>query len=75
MKTIKPEAEKVVKFPLPSDDVYAQVEELFKKIEFTKKTLTNPKISSVRLVVNAEKMVIKESQRAYTYLNLFRVSS
>ena len=71
VKTIKPVAEKVVKFPLPSDDVYAQVEELYKKIEYTKKTLTNPKISSVRLVVNAEKMVIKESQRAYTYLNLF----
>ena len=53
VKTIKPVAEKVVKFPLPSDDVYAQVEELYKKIEYTKKTLTNPKISSVRLVVNA----------------------
>ena len=38
VKTIKPVAEKVVKFPLPSDDVYAQVEELYKKIEYTKKT-------------------------------------
>lgn len=71
VKTIKPVAEKIVKFPLPSDDVYAQVEDLYRKIEHTKKILTNLKTSSVRLVVNAEKMVIKESQRAYTYLNLF----
>ncbi|CUS99713.1 arsenite-transporting ATPase [Candidatus Kryptobacter tengchongensis] len=71
VKTIRPVAEKVVKFPLPTDDVYAQVEELYRKIERAKEILTNPKISSVRLVLNPEKMVIKESQRAYTYLNLF----
>ncbi len=71
VKTIRPVAEKVAKFPLPSDDVYAQVEELYKKIEHTKKILTDVKKSSVRVVVNAEKMVIKESQRAYTYLCLF----
>ncbi len=71
VKTIRPIAEKVAKFPLPTDDVYTQVEDLYKKIEHTKKILTNPKISSVRMVVNLEKMVIKESQRAYTYLNLF----
>ncbi len=71
VKTIRPVAEKVAKFPLPTDDVYAQVEELYRKIEHTKKILTNPKTSSVRIVVNAEKMVIKESQRAYTYLSLF----
>lgn len=74
VKTIRPVAEKVVKFPLPTDDVYAQVEELYRKIEHTKKILTNLKISSVRIVVNAEKMVIKESQRAYTYLSLFDFS-
>jgi arsenite-transporting ATPase len=71
VKTIRPVAEKVVKFPLPTDDVYSQVEDLYRKIEHTKKILTDVKTSSVRIVVNPEKMVIKESQRAYTYLNLF----
>jgi arsenite-transporting ATPase len=33
--------------------------------------LTDPEISSIRLVVNPEKMVIKETQRTYTYLNLY----
>src|SRR3990172_5967211 len=33
--------------------------------------LTNPATSSVRLVLNPEKMVIKEAQRTFTYLNLY----
>jgi arsenite-transporting ATPase len=36
VKTIRPVAEKVVKFPLPTDDVYSQVEDLYRKIEHTK---------------------------------------
>ena len=33
--------------------------------------LTDPELASIRLVVNPEKMVIKETQRTYTYLNLY----
>jgi arsenite-transporting ATPase len=33
--------------------------------------LSDPKTSSVRLVVNAERMVIREAQRTFTYLNLY----
>jgi len=33
--------------------------------------LADPEISSIRLVLNLEKMVIKETQRAYTYFSLF----
>jgi arsenite-transporting ATPase len=33
--------------------------------------LVNPELSTVRLVMNPEKMVIKEAQRTFTYLNLF----
>src|SRR5437763_14558439 len=35
------------------------------------KILTNPEITTVRIVLNLEKMVVKEAKRAYTYLNLF----
>jgi arsenite-transporting ATPase len=33
--------------------------------------LKDPKRSSIRIVLNPERMVINESQRLYTYLNLF----
>jgi arsenite-transporting ATPase len=71
VRTVRPIAERIAKVPLPTDDVYDSVEELFHKLEGMKDILANPDKSSIRLVFNPEKMVIKESQRAYSYLNLF----
>ena len=41
------------------------------QIEKIQKLLSDPKITSLRLVTNPEKMVIKETQRAYTQIGLF----
>jgi len=71
IKTVRPIAERIAKIPLPTDDVYDSVEDLFHKVEGMKDILSDPKKASVRLVFNPEKMVIKESQRAYSYLSLF----
>jgi len=57
--------------PLPGDDVYEAGEDLFRRLEELHSLLADPDVSSVRLVVNAEKMVIKEAQRTFTYLNLY----
>jgi len=57
--------------PLPSDDVYDSVQELFIQLDDMHATLVDPDVTTVRLVLNPEKMVIKEAQRTYTYLNLF----
>jgi arsenite-transporting ATPase len=57
--------------PLPGDDVYAAGEDLFRRLEGLHALLADPDISSVRLVLNPEKMVIKEAQRTFTYLNLY----
>ncbi|RJP73536.1 MAG: ArsA family ATPase [Candidatus Abyssobacteria bacterium SURF_17] len=71
VKTVRPIAERITKVPFPTDDVYDSVEDLFHKVEGMKEILTNPANASIRLVFYPEKMVIKESQRAYSYLNLF----
>ena len=55
----------------PSDDAWEQVENLFKTLDRVRDLLADPETSSIRLVVNPEKMVIKETQRTYTYLNLY----
>jgi arsenite-transporting ATPase len=60
-----------VPVPLPKDNVYAAIEGLFNRIDGMKEILCDPKRSSIRLVLNPEKMVIKEAQRALTYLNLY----
>ncbi|MDO8672610.1 MAG: TRC40/GET3/ArsA family transport-energizing ATPase [Dehalococcoidia bacterium] len=57
--------------PLPGDDVFASVKDLFSQLDRMHVLLADPEISSIRLVLNPEKMVVKEAQRTFTYLNLF----
>ena len=70
-KVIRTFTKSIMDFPLPEDDVFEAFEEIYQKMEQTKEILTNAEITSVRLVMNPEEMVINESQRAYTYLNLY----
>jgi len=71
MKTIRPAIQPLVDIPLPRDQVFAGIERLFQQVEEVKQLLTDPARSTVRLVLNPEKMVVKESQRALTYLSLY----
>jgi arsenite/tail-anchored protein-transporting ATPase len=52
-------------------EVYEAVDDMFAQMVGVTETLTNPMETSVRLVMNPEKMVIKESQRALTYLSMY----
>ncbi len=52
-------------------EVYEAVDDLFRQMEGVTETLANPLETSIRLVMNPEKMVIKESQRALTYLSMY----
>ncbi|MBN1966764.1 MAG: TRC40/GET3/ArsA family transport-energizing ATPase, partial [Anaerolineae bacterium] len=56
---------------LPDNDAWAAVKLLFDTLDKVRDLLADPSMSSIRLVINAEKMVIKETQRTYTYLNLY----
>ena len=67
----RPVVQRFTDMPIPGDDVFASVEELVGYLARTSELLGDPTISSMRLVLNPEKMVVKEAQRAYTYLNLY----
>lgn len=69
--TIRRFTDEVFSVPLPSDDVYATVESLYNKVAEMKKIIADKEMTSLRLVFNLEKMVLEETRRAYTYLNLF----
>jgi arsenite-transporting ATPase len=56
---------------LPDNEAIDQMEHLFDTLDKVRQLLADPEVSSIRLVVNPEKMVIKETQRTYTYLNLY----
>lgn len=57
------------------DDVFKQADRLFDMLDSIRNLLTDPELSSMRLVVNPEHMVIKETQRTFTYLNLYGYST
>jgi arsenite-transporting ATPase len=71
VKTIRPVAQRLLDVPLPTDDVFAAVEKLYHHIMAVRELLTDREHTSIRMVLNPEKMVIKEAQRAYTFLSLF----
>ncbi|HEA83710.1 MAG TPA: ArsA family ATPase [Thermodesulfobacterium geofontis] len=71
MKFIRPAAKVVTDIPLPEEETYDALEDLFRQVYNLYYLLQNSQVSSVRLVVNPEKMVIKETEKAFTYLHLF----
>ena len=74
MKIARPIMRSVTDMPMPEDDLFKAIEALVRDLSRLEALLTNRDISSVRLVVNPEKMVIKEAQRAFTYLNLYNLA-
>ncbi len=68
---VRPMAERLLDTPLPTDDVFENIKSLHGHIMDVKDMLTDRKRTSIRLVLNPEKMVIKEAQRAFTFLSLF----
>lgn len=69
--TIRRFTDEIFSVPLPGDEFYDTVERLYKRVGDMKSVLADPNVTSIRLVLNPEKMVIEETRRAYTYLNLF----
>jgi arsenite/tail-anchored protein-transporting ATPase len=68
---VRPFVRATVGMPMPENDVYDAVQELFDQLDRLHGMLIDPALTSVRLVTNPEKMVIKEAQRTWTYFNLF----
>jgi arsenite/tail-anchored protein-transporting ATPase len=71
VKAVRPIVSRMTTLPIAGDSVFAAVERLHRNLDAVKRILTDPATSSVRLVVNPEKMVIAEARRTYTYLGLF----
>ncbi len=56
---------------IPLDKGYKELKDLFEKLRTIHRVLSDARISSVRLVLNPERMVIQEAKRAFTYLQLY----
>jgi len=61
----------VTDLPIPDEELFDTVAELILQLTRMHDLLSDPQKASVRLVLNPEKMVIKEAQRTFAYLNLY----
>jgi len=65
---------KVMSAPLPPDALFDDIDHIRDRMKVVKKILDDPEVTSIRLVVNPERMVINETKRAYTYLSLYNLT-
>jgi arsenite-transporting ATPase len=73
-KYARPVAKKVYDLPLPGDDYFDAIEYLFERLRGVDQLLVDTQITSVRLVTNPEKIVLKETQRAFMYFCLYKMN-
>jgi arsenite-transporting ATPase len=71
MRAARPLLSRLTDLPLPDDEVFIAAHSVFESIEEVKELMSAPEVTSARLVVNPEKMVIDEARRTYSYLGLF----
>jgi arsenite-transporting ATPase len=71
VKGVRPIVTRMTTLPIAGDRFFSAVERLHRNLDSVHRILTNEESSTVRLVVNPEKMVIAEARRTYTYLGLF----
>ncbi len=70
IKAFRPIAKHLSPVEMPKDSYFSNVQELFSKLDGVGEVLEDPNVTSVRLVTNAEKMVLRETERAYVYFSL-----
>jgi len=70
LKAVRPLANRVSPVELPTDNYFANIQDLFGKLDGIGELLEDPRITSVRLVTNPERMVLRETQRAFVYFSL-----
>src|ERR1041385_7509568 len=70
LKAMRPIAKPFAPFELPTDNYFANIQDLFGRLDGIAELLEDPKVTSVRLVTNPEKIVLRETQRAFVYFSL-----
>jgi arsenite-transporting ATPase len=70
-RAVRPFLTRMMNVPIASDKVFDAVARFTARLDGVRELLTDPEITSARLVVNAERLVVAEARRTFTYLSLF----
>ena len=70
-RAVRPLLSRLVSPPIAGDDVFRAVRRFYDRLDGVRDLLTDGAVTSARLVVNAERLVVSEARRTFTYLSLF----
>lgn len=70
VKAVRPLANRVSPVALPPDRYFANILDLAQRLDGVDRLLEDPAVTSVRLVTNPERMVLRETERAFVYFTL-----
>lgn len=70
-KAVRPLLARMVSMPLAGEKVFDSVRDFYARLDGVRDVLTDGEVTSARLVVNPERVVVAEARRTYTYLALF----
>src|SRR5947209_6337378 len=71
VRTLRPVLSQLAGLPMPPDKVFAAVERLHGELAAVQSLLTDPAVTSVRLVLTPEAVVVAEARRTLTSLSLY----
>lgn len=70
-RAMRPLLARMMSIPIATDGVFEAVRRFYDRLDGVRDLLTDGSVTSARLVVNAERMVVAEARRTFTYLSLF----
>ncbi len=70
-RAVRPLLSRLMSAPIAGDDVFKAVRRFYARLDGVRGLLTDGAVTSARLVVNAERLVVAEARRTFTYLLLF----
>jgi len=71
IKTVGPLVEKMTNIPMPEDHIFTAAEKLMHRLERLQEVMLDKESVSIRLVTTPERVVIKETKRNFTCLNMY----
>ena len=74
-QSLGPVVQRLAQVPVATDEVFGAAERMYRQLDGVRELLRDADRSTVRLVVNPEKMVIAEARRTYTYSSRSRRGS
>ena len=71
LSVVRPVMRTMSDVPLPPERYFDNVQSLAEQLDGVDALLKDPAVTTVRLVTNAEKIVLRETQRAFMYFGLY----